>query len=123
MGDLILRHCGVFAFPQMAVSVLTAALLIGYLVAWRRRELTRGQTPWVRTLEPLAGISTTLGLLGSVVGFLIAFGGFQDGLDVPRLTRGLSAAYWTTGVGIVTSLIATAGAYTLTALNREKPKP
>ena len=123
MGDLILRHCGVFAFPQMAVSVLTAALLIGYLVAWRRRELTRGQTPWVRTLEPLAGISTTLGLLGSVVGFLIAFGGFQDGLGVPRLTRGLSAAYWTTGVGIVTSLIATAGAYTLTALNREKPKP
>ena len=116
MGGMILQHCGVLAWPQLAVSAVTVALLAGYLTAWRRGELVAGETPWRRTLEPLAGISTTLGLLGSVAGFIVAFGGFQDGLDVARLTRGLSGAYWTTGVGITTSLIASCGAYLLTVL-------
>ena len=117
MGEMIIKNCGLFALPQLFVSVMTGGLLAAYLVALRRRELAAGQTPWTRTLEPLAAISTTLGLLGSVVGFIMAFGGFSEGLDVERLTGGLAVAYWTTGVGIVTSLIATCGAYLLTLMN------
>ena len=123
MGGVILRNCGVLAIPQLLLSGVTVALLAGYLVAWRRGELTGGAAPWAATLEPLAGISTTVGLLGSVAGFIVAFGGFEGGLDVPRLTRGLAAAYWTTGVGIVTALVASAGAYLLTVLNRPKDRP
>jgi len=122
MIRLILNNCGVLAVPQLALSVLTAAVLAGYLIAWRRHELAPGAKPWAHTLEPLAGISTTVGLLGSVVGFIMAFAGFKDGVDVSRLTQGLSAAYWTTGVGIVTSLVAMGGAYLLTILTADKTR-
>ena len=57
----------------MTVLTETSTQELTTVFPGRRRELTRGRMPWVRTLEPLAGISTTLGLLGSVVGFLIAF--------------------------------------------------
>jgi hypothetical protein len=120
MGAEILRHCGVFALPQLALSMLTVTLVVGYLVAIRRREIARGDAPWSQTLEPLSGISTTVGLLGSVAGFIVAFGGFANGLDVDRLTSGLAGAYWTTGVGIVTSLIASGGAYLMTVWNRQE---
>lgn len=120
MIHLIFENCGFLAMPQLALSVLTLSVLAGYLVAWRRREIAPGARPWASTLEPLAGISTTVGLLGSVVGFIIAFTSFREGVDVSRLTRGLSAAYWTTGVGIVTSLVASCGAYLLTVLNAER---
>ena len=82
--------------------------------------MARGQNPWDRTLESMAGIATTVGLLGSIVGFIVAFGGFHNGLDVQQLTRGLATAYWTTGVGIVTSLVASIGAFGLSVLNRRK---
>jgi len=118
MGEQILRNCGLFAWPQLGLSLLTAGVLIGYLIATARREIPSGSCPWTRTLEPLAGISVTLGLLGSVVGFIGAFGGFCDGLDVQRLTAGLSVAYWTTALGIITSLAACGGAYLLGILNR-----
>jgi hypothetical protein len=118
MGRLILERCGLLALPQLVLSVLTVSLLLGYLLSLRRGEISPRQRPWARTLEPLAGISTTVGLLGSVVGFIVAFAGFDNGVDVPRLTRGLSTAYWTTGVGIVTALVASAGAYLLDALHK-----
>jgi hypothetical protein len=115
----ILRNCGVFAWPQLLLSTLTVGIVGGYLVAIRRGEIPAGQSPWDRTLEPLAGIATTVGLLGSVAGFIVAFSGFGgESLNIERLTGGLSAAYWTTGVGIVTALFATVGAYALSVLNR-----
>jgi len=120
MIRLILHNCGLLAVPQLLLSALTVSLLLGYLVAWRRGEIPAGVRPWESTLEPLAGISTTVGLLGSVMGFIVAFGSFQDGRDVARLTRGLAGAYWTTGVGIVTALIAMGGSYVLTVLNRRR---
>ncbi len=116
MFEAIFHNCGVFALPQLALSVVTVGLLVAYLLAWARREFPAGEKPWEHTLDPLSGIAVTLGLLGSVVGFIIAFGGFQNGLDVERLTQGLAAAYWTTGIGIVTSLVALLGSYTLGVL-------
>jgi hypothetical protein len=118
MGSVIWDKCGLLAVPQLLLSVLTVSLLVGYLLSLRRGEISRQQRPWARTLEPLSGISTTVGLLGSVIGFIVAFAGFRDGVNVPRLTQGLSTAYWTTGVGIVTALVASSGAYLLDALHR-----
>lgn len=118
MGDTIVRHCGPFAIPQLVVSLITVALLAAYLVSLRRHEVPLGQTPWTRTLEPLAGISMAIGLLGSVAGFIVAFGGFDNGLDVQRITRGLAGAYWTTAVGIVSALVASCGSYVLTVLHK-----
>ncbi len=123
MGELIFDNCGPFAWPQLALSALTVSLLLAYLIATWRGEIRPGQAPWDHTLAPLAPIATTVGLLGSVVGFIIAFSGFGEGLDVPRLTRGLSTAYWTTGAGIITSLVASGGAYLLTVLNRPHDGP
>ena len=109
----ISRNCGVFFLPQMALSVIAVALVVGYVIAWLRRELPAGAKPWDRTLEPLAGIAVSVGLLGSVVGFVSAFGSFQNGIDVRQLTAGLATAYVTTGVGLVTSLISMFGSYVL----------
>ena len=122
MVDLILENCGVFALPQLFLSVITVGLFAAYMVALRRRELEPREAPWEKTLEPLAGISTAIGLLGSIVGFITAFGGFRNGLDVQQLTRGLAGAYWTTGVGIATALVASCGAYLLTVLNTQGKK-
>jgi hypothetical protein len=118
IGIRIIEQCGVFAWPQLVLSMLTVGIVAGYLVALRRGEIAPGERPWDRTLEPLAGIATTVGLLGSVAGFIVAFSGFGEQLDVERLTGGLSSAYWTTGVGIVTALFASGGAYALSVLNR-----
>ena len=107
----VVQSLGVFRLPQLALSALAVALVAGYLVACFRKELTPGEAPWTRTLEPLASVAVAIGLLGSVVGFVGAFGGFQNGIDVQRLTAGLAKAYYTTGMGLFTSLIATVGCW------------
>ena len=98
--------------------VVRPVMLVLLGVHVRRRELLPRENPWEKTLEPLAGIAVTIGLLGSVYGFIVAFGGFRQGLDVPKVVSGLGSAYWTTGVGIVTSLVASLGSYVLGVLNR-----
>jgi len=117
MIESIIKNTGVFLWPQIALSTLTAGLLIAYLIGWLRRDFAGGTRPWVRTLDPLAGIAVTIGLLGSVVGFIAAFGGFNNGLDVHKVTTGLANAYYTTGVGLVTSLVATLGSYVLNVIS------
>lgn len=116
----VTQNLGAFFIPQMALSVLTLWLIAGYLAAWFRRELQPGATPWTRSLDPLASVASCTGLLGSVTGFIQAFGGFQNGINVAALTRGLAVAYYTTGVGIFTSLVAMLGCWGLTLLNREE---
>ena len=118
MFEQLISKCGPFFIPQLLLSVTTFGLLLAYFMAWLRRELFPGEMPWEKTLEPLSGIAVTIGLLGSVVGFIVAFGGFQNGLDVETLTLGLGTAYYTTGFGIVTSLAASLGSYMLSVLNK-----
>jgi len=118
--NLIFENCGLFAVPQILLSVVTVGLLVGYGVATIRGELMLCANPWEKTLVPLAEVSVSLGLLGSVVGFIEAFGGFQNGLDVHRLTEGLSVAYWTTGLGITNSLVVSLGSYMLAVVNRQE---
>jgi len=119
MADLLMEKCGIFFWPQLLLSVVVLTLIAAYLFARARGEITEGQRPWEGSLDPLANLAVTVGLFGSVVGFISAFGGFQRGVDVSVLARGLSIAYWTTGVGIATSLIATLGSYLLSLLSKK----
>jgi len=123
MGKMLIKNCGIFTVPQLLLSIFVFGLLVAYLLAFLRREVRRGANPWEKTLVPLSSAAVTLGLLGTLVGCITAFGGFHNGLNVQRLTQGLSTAYWTTAVGIVTSLAASLGSYTLTLLNRKERKP
>jgi hypothetical protein len=117
MLEFVARSSGVFFVPQMTLSVITLAVVLGYAVAFLRGELAAGSSPWRRTLDPLAGLAVTVGLLGSVVSFCIAFDGFRGGgFDVERITAGLATAYVTTAVGLVTSLMAGVGSYLLGVL-------
>ena len=109
----LVQNLGVFLVPQLVISLVTVALVAGYLVAWFRKELEPGMAPWNQSLDPLASVACSVGLLGSVAGFIAAFGSFQNGIDVRQLTQGLAVAYYTTGVGIFTSLIATLGCWVL----------
>lgn len=119
MIEFVIRACGPFFVPQLTLSVLTVALVCGYGIAWWRGELRRAERPWERTLDPLAGMAVSVGLLGSVVSFCIAFGGFTNGgFDVQRITAGLTTAYTTTAVGLVTSLIASLGSWVLSVAVR-----
>lgn len=118
MVYLLMDKCGILFWPQLLLSVVVLTLVFGYLFARGRRETGLGQRPWEDSLDPLANLAVALGLFGSIVGFISAFNGFQKGVDVSKLARGLSVAYWTTGVGIATSLIATLGSYLLNLLYR-----
>ena len=119
MLSWVAQLTGVFFIPQLVVSIAVLSLVLGYGVATLRGELTRrDDRPWRRTLDPLASIAVSLGLLGSVWSFTQAFGGFQNGVDIERITAGLGTAYATTGVGLVTSLVAGLGSYLLGIAHR-----
>lgn len=118
MGNLLIEKCGILFWPQLLLSIATLTLVLGYIIAWRRGEVVPGQRPWEDSLDPLANMAVAVGLFGSVMGFISAFSGFQKGVDVSVLANGLSMAYWTTGVGIATSLMATLGSYLLNLLSR-----
>jgi len=120
MAHLLIEKCGLLFWPQLFLNIAASTLVVAYLLAWKRGEILPGERPWQAALEPLAGLAVTLGLFGSVWGFIEAFGGFQEGMNVSALVKGLSLAYWTTGVGIATSLIATLGSYLLDMLIRNR---
>jgi biopolymer transport protein ExbB/TolQ len=100
------------------LSFVTLGILTAYLIARARPELVPGESPWRTYLEPLAGFAVMLGMLGSVTGIISAFATFEGGLDLDRMSGGLAEAYWTTGVGLCTALVASIGAYILDVLNR-----
>ena len=121
MFEFVARSSGVFFVPQMTLSVITLAIVLGYAIAFLRGELVKGAAPWRRTLDPLAGLAVSVGLLGSVVSFCVAFDGFRGGgFDVERITAGLATAYVTTAVGLVTSLMAGLASYVLGVLVKSR---
>ena len=117
MIDFVVRSCGPFFIPQLALSLMTIAIVIGYVFGWLRGELNKSDPSWEKTLDPLAGVAVGVGLLGSVVSFCVAFSGVKEtGFEVARISAGLMTAYVTTAVGLVTSLIASLASWALGAL-------
>ena len=122
MAAHLIDALGLFLYPQLALSVVVIGLCLAYLLAAARGELRNlDRPPWRRQLEPLGGIAVTLGLLGSVWAFMQAFGGFSGGIDIDRIVAGLGTAYTTTGVGLVTAIIATLGVYACDLLAKTEP--
>ena len=119
MIETLIDKCGFLFWPQMALNIAIWALFVGYLIALLKGDIRPGRRPWEESLAPLGGLAVTLGLFGSVIGFVTAFSGFQKGVDVSILARGLSVAYWTTGVGIVSSLSSTLGSYILDQIKKQ----
>ena len=118
----LVESLGIFLYPQLALSVLVIGLCLAYFVAALRGELrTLTTAPWRRQLEPLGGIAVSLGLLGSVWAFTKAFGGFAATIDIDRVVAGLGTAYTTTGVGLITAIVAGLGAYACDVLARSDP--
>ena len=116
MAEFVIRSSGPFFLPQLALSLLTLSLVLAYAVALFRGELKQSEPGWQRTLEPLAGVAVGVGLLGSVVSFCVAFGGFSGvsgAFEVDRIAAGLTMAYTTTAVGLVTALAASFASWTL----------
>jgi hypothetical protein len=123
MTGHLVESLGFFLYPQLAISVLVIGLCLSYMLAAARGELkSLSNAPWRRQLEPLGGIAVSLGLLGSVWAFTKAFGGFAGSIDVDRIVAGLGTAYTTTGVGLVTAIIAGLGSYTCDVLARTEPQ-
>ena len=119
MIDFVIRACGVFFVPQLFLSVLTVSLVVGYVVAYFRKELRYDKRVWEKSLEPLSGIAVGVGLLGSVVSFCVAIGGVSVGagsFDVARISAGLTTAYTTTAVGLITALLASFTSWALGVL-------
>lgn len=117
----LIETLGVFLYPQLAISVLVIGLCLAYILAAARGEF-RGMhgAPWRRQLEPLGSIAVSIGLLGSVWAFTRAFGGFTGGIDIDRIVEGLGTAYTTTGVGLITAIIAAVGAYACDQMVKER---
>ena len=114
MIEFVIEGSGAFFIPQVCLSVLTVALVVGYGIAWTRGELHREDPVWQRTLDPLAGVAVGVGLLGSVASFVVAFGSYSGGgFEVERIAAGLTTAYTTTAVGLVTGLTASLGSWAL----------
>ena len=110
-----------FFYPQLTLSVAVTALVAAYAVSFVRGEYRkRTDAPWRRTLDPLAGLAVSLGLLGSVYSFARAFHGFGGAIDVEEITSRLGVAYATTAFGLVTSITAALGSYVFGVLSRER---
>lgn len=122
MWQQIAEATGIFFYPQLALSLVVTGLVIGYAVALTRGELRKAKdAPWRRTLDPLAAIAVSVGLLGSVYSFARAFQGFEGQINISSITTQLSVAYSTTAFGLVTSIIAALGSYVLGIATKAKP--
>lgn len=120
----LVESLGYFLIPQLTLSVLTLGIVLGYFLAMmggrRRKMLDR---PWTRPLETLANIAVSIGLLGSVVAFVRAFSGFSGAIDTEKIVSGLGTAYTTTGVGLVTAIVASLGIFVLDIFAKRSPMP
>lgn len=114
----IFSKCGIVGYPLLVVSLLMFSFIFAQLLAIFRRGSQSG-VAYKRLIEPLEGVAVSLGLLGSVSGFIKAFGAFSGQLDPMRLTSGLKEAYYTTLVGLTISIIGAVSCYFFDILNHE----
>ena len=106
----IFVRCGIVGIPLLVVSVLMFSFIFAHLIAvfWRG---SKGGIAYKKLIEPLEGVAVSLGLLGSVSGFIKAFGSFSGQLNPAQLTGGLKEAYYTTLIGLSLSVIGAVSCY------------
>lgn len=109
-------NSGPVAYPLLVISLVLFACLFAQTIAWVSAKISRRTYiplfSFEKWIEPLGGIAVSLGLLGSVVGFIRAFGAFVLGQVEPHiLVSGLSTAYYSTAFGLSLSIIALASSY------------
>lgn len=115
LKHLILKS-GLVGYPLLIISILLFGYIFGQIIAWlwaklRHRDFFAEPYCHTRLIGPLGGIAVSLGLLGSVTGFIRAFSAFNGKLDPTILTLGLSEAYYSTAFGLTLSIIALVSSY------------
>lgn len=109
LREIFLR-CGIVRFPLLGVSLLMFGFIFAHLISVFLRG-SQGGIAYKKLIEPLEGVAVSLGLLGSVSGFIKAFGAFSGQLNPAQLTGGLKEAYYTTLVGLTLSIIGAVSCY------------
>ena len=106
----IFTKCGFVGYPLLIISIFMVSFIFAHIVSifWDRKT---GGIAYKKYIEPLEGVAVSLGLLGSVSGFIKAFGAFNGQLDPMRLTLGLKEAYYTTLVGLTISIVGAVSCY------------
>jgi len=117
----IFSKCGFVGYPLLFVSLLMFSFIFAQILDIFRRGSQSG-VAYKTLIEPLEGVAVSLGLLGSVSGFIKAFGAFSGQLDPMRLTAGLKEAYYTTLVGLTISIIGAVSCYFFGFFNRDPIK-
>jgi len=106
----VLSKCGFVGYPLLVVSLLMFSFIFAQVLSIFQRG-SRIRADYKKLIEPLEGVAVSLGLLGSVSGFIKAFGAFSGQLDPMQLTAGLKEAYYTTLVGLSLSIIGAISCY------------
>ncbi|MCD5401822.1 MotA/TolQ/ExbB proton channel family protein [candidate division NPL-UPA2 bacterium] len=113
---------GPVAYPLLIVSLFLFACLFAegsaLLMAKLRRKACVPLFSFAKFVEPLSTIAVSLGLLGSVVGFIRAFRAFDGQLNPHILVSGLSEAYYSTAFGLGLSILALVSAYIFSLARR-----
>ena len=114
----IFTKCGIVGFPLAIVSVLMFSFIFAHAVAilWRKGK---GGIAYKKLIEPLEGVAVSLGLLGSISGFIKAFGAFSGQFNTMQLTSGLKEAYYTTLVGLTLSIFGAVSCYVFDLFARD----
>lgn len=130
---------GSMMYPLLAISFVVWGLILERFLYWRRvRGASGGEREALladaggheRRIQPLAAVAVSVGLMGSVVGMIQAFGGFQQAIDSKRVSQGLAVAFYTTEIGLTISIASMLACYLfslwekrLTALPVAVPTP
>lgn len=122
LWSILVDRCGLgFAIALAGLSLCIWTIGFGMLLGLLRRDAK----PSPKALDVLArfgGLSTQVGLLGSVVGMLIAFQDTETGALDDALGEALALSYWSTAVGIFNALVANAFAVVIAMLSRHAPE-
>ena len=116
MREIVLK-CGILGYPLIAVSILLWGIIIGGIFEFFGE---RDFKYYIKLIDPLGGISVSLGLLGTVVGFIKAFKSFGGGFNPQELISGIHQAYYTTLIGLILSIIGNIVCYFFEVMRREK---
>jgi len=116
----VLVKCGSIGWPLGIVSIAVYGLLLGKFIATLLPgRFEKRVYDYTALVEPLAGIAVSLGLLGTVSGFISAFRAWTTKFEPMVLISGIYEAFYTTMVGLILSITAMASIYAFNACARK----